>query len=213
MLRKQKKIILYALIPLLFFLIIISIITINSQLLEKDTDVRSEATSETKSNVVGVEVNNSSEGHVISPYIWGVNGIGPKPSVEGAPYTLANNPITTDMLNSAGIRKLRYPAGCGAAGYNWRDGTMNLKMQDRDYRQKEYSVDDALEMANRINGIIYYTVNIEIHHDVPSPCGWFSLYPGTPDKAKNKEILLQDARDLVKQYKGKIKHYELGNEP
>ncbi|MFW5720580.1 MAG: hypothetical protein ACOCXT_06160, partial [Candidatus Dojkabacteria bacterium] len=179
---------------LLFFLIILSIITINSQLLEKDTDVRSEATSETKSNVVEVEVKNSSEGHAISPYIWGVNGMGG--TVDAATPSIDNNLVSTDMLNSAGIRKIRYPAGCGAPGMNWRDSTMNLKKQDGESRENVLPIDDAVTMANQINGILYYTVNIEIHHDVPSPCGWFSLYPGTPDKAKNKEILLQDAHGI-----------------
>ncbi len=135
----------------------------------------------------------------LSRYVWGVN------YESYTRYTTAAEFLATidaAKLSELGATRIRFPGGCGADYYDWKTGKMRYKhaadpAQDYQFLQ----VDDAITIANTINGDILYQMNID-DGTTPNYCNAVSQNPGT----------VASAQDFMNAYKGVIKYIELGNE-
>ncbi|MFW5719645.1 MAG: hypothetical protein ACOCXT_01290, partial [Candidatus Dojkabacteria bacterium] len=177
------------------------------------TETRSGAQSQppAEANELVVNINNAAEGHVISKHLWGVNHWSGPPW--GKNLEELNNHIPPSIQSNMGIKLLRFP--WGPTSYNWHEGHVQYKksVDGEVITHERITVDEVLQLSQQINAEVYYMVNNEIHNDVPEPAGPISAYPGTPDKEHNKNVLLNDVRELIKKYKGQLKYFQLGNEP
>lgn len=138
------------------------------------------------------------------------------------PHAKANiaKPEVVEKVRAMGIGSCRFPNGCVADLYNWKNPGDNWA-----------SVDDFLSLCDAIGAEPYYTLNlqggteglkgpapeglpleetIKYQHLMPNPCGNTNYHFGT----------LEEALELMRKYtieralagKRPILHYEMGNE-
>lgn len=154
---------------------------------------------------VGVTVGSASR--PVSKFIWGADYNG------YYTYTSADEFINsfTDpaRLKDLGITMLRYPGGCPSDVYNWKDNLMEGRNYITD-DSKFLKVDEFLKLTDYLQAEPLYTVNVN-YKIVGNPCGDIPRYPGL-SADQNKQILIQDAVDLVHTYRGRIQYFELANE-
>lgn len=133
---------------------------------------------------------------------------------------LITNPSTVELVRKLRFGSIRFPNGCQADWYNWRDPGNG-----------QVTVDDFLRFCEAVGAEPYYTVNmqggtegkdgpvpegapldekIKYKHTAPNPCGDTDYVFDT----------LDDARQLVRRYtveralsgEKPLLHYEMGNE-
>lgn len=153
-----------------------------------------------------VKVTVGSASRPISKFIWGADYNG------YYTYASADEFINTftdpTRLNNLGVTMLRYPGGCPSDVYNWKTN----EMKDRAWGPTKpfLNIDELLKLTDTLQMEILYTININ-YKTGGNVCGDIPRYPGLSAE-ENKQILIQDAVELVHTYKGRIKYFELGNE-
>lgn len=136
-----------------------------------------------------------------------------------AKYNMAK-PDVVETVKSLGLRSLRFPNGCVADLYNWKDPG-----------DKWASVDEFLGFCDDLNAEPYYTINmqggtegltgpvpegasleevIKYQHLKPNPCGYTNYHFGT--LAETLEFVRKYTIDRALSGKTPVLHYELGNE-
>jgi hypothetical protein len=143
----------------------------------------------------------------ISPAIWGVNLEGYTNVDSLAHYYSYIVPQAT--LASLTAKALRFPGGCPGDTYDWRTATIGGMTSTR---RPFLSVDAALTLAQNAGAELIYTLNLtqDLLNQYPNPkpatinpCGDLPTFNGT----------LEQAKALVVRYRGRIRVYELANEP
>jgi len=153
--------------------------------------------------------------HEVSPQLVGTNLT--QSAVDRAQ---AVNPATLARVKEMGIKTVRFPNGCLADRYNWRNPAPG-----------QMTVDEFLDFCEAIEAEPYYTLNmqggteglegmpppgapleerIRYRHTAPNPCGNTDYHFGT----------LAEAVELMRKYtieravagKRPLTHFELGNE-
>ncbi len=144
----------------------------------------------------------------VSANIWGVN------------FDYVGFATVSDFYNffgkttfaNMGIKQIRI-GGCNIDAYNWREKTVHyLDRKGREILQKALGPEEILTIAEENGMSVLWGINMETKA-LPNPCGRTPLYPGlNMTESQRKAILLQDAKDLLTLYKGRIKYFEMGNE-
>jgi hypothetical protein len=143
----------------------------------------------------------------ISRAIWGVNLEGYNNVDSLAHYYSYIVPRAT--LASLSAKALRFPGGCPGDTYDWRTATIGGRTLTR---RPFLSVDAGLSLAQDVGAELIYTLNLTQdlldQHPNPkpvtiNPCGDLPTFNGT----------LEQAQALVSRYRGRIRVYELANEP
>lgn len=138
------------------------------------------------------------------------------------PHAKANigKPEVVERVKKLGIASCRFPNGCVADLYNWKDPG-----------EKWATVDEFLQLCEAIDAEPYYTVNLQggteglpgpapeglpldetirYQHLMPNPCGNTNYHYGT--LAETLEFLQRYTVGRALEGRRPILHYEMGNE-
>lgn len=142
--------------------------------------------------------------------------------INSHPYEKANmsKPDVVETVKSLGLKSLRFPNGCVADQYNWKNPG-----------DKWAAVDEFLGFCDALDAEAYYTVNmqggtegikgpvpegssveevIKYQHLMPNPCGYTNYHFGT--LAETLEFVQKYTIERALAGKRPVLHYELGNE-
>ena len=143
----------------------------------------------------------------VAPGIWGANLEGYNKVDSLANYY--SYIVPQAILASLNAKSLRFPGGCPSDNYDWQTATIGDTTPNR---RPFLSVDEALALAKNANAELIYTLNMtkELLDGFPNPkptrinpCGDYASFNGT----------LAQTKALVTRYRGRIRIWELANEP
>lgn len=141
----------------------------------------------------------------VSPYIFGVN-LGERGyTSDYQKYTeeiLGFKSIGRKNLRDMGMSFVRYPTGCTADFYDWRNGSLNYIFDGREIKTNWLSVEGALRLTRELGTELLYVVNLSTG-EFKNSCNQ------TPLNLQNPKSMAE----FVKNYRGRISYYQLGNEP
>ncbi len=117
-----------------------------------------------------------------------------------------------EKIKEYGIHSMRFPYGCLADTYDYHTGNATYYAADlkQNLDNPLGTIDNAIALSKNNGGSLNYVVNINYDKEKQN-CNLLPRYPGR-DAATNKQILLNDAKEIVKKYGTQLKYYELGNE-
>ncbi|HSW44890.1 MAG TPA: hypothetical protein VLM89_04910 [Phycisphaerae bacterium] len=153
--------------------------------------------------------------HQVSPQFLGTNL-----TQYGADRKQIAVPASRQRVRGLGTSTVRFPNGCLADRYNWRNPP-----------PEEMTVDEFLDFCDAIEAEAYYTLNmqggteglegeppkdgpieerIRYRHKAPNPCGYTDYYFGT--LAEAVELVEKHTVERALKRRRPLTHYELGNE-
>ncbi|MFQ3548144.1 MAG: hypothetical protein SNJ70_00140 [Armatimonadota bacterium] len=130
------------------------------------------------------------------------------------------DPQILERIKTLGFKSFRFPNGCVADLYNWKQPNEN-----------QMTVDEWMIFCDEMNAEAYYTINmqggtegldgpipdgaelneiIKYKHYAPNPCGYTNYHFGT--LAETLELMQKFTIDRALEGKRPILHYEMGNE-
>ncbi len=131
------------------------------------------------------------------------------------------DPKVRAHTRNMGIKSIRFPNGCVADLYDWKNAEKN----------KQITVDEFLEFCKRVGAEPYYTINmqggtegltgpvpadasleqrIRYRHEAPNPCRNTNYHFGT--LAETIDLVLRYTVERALAGKHPLIHYEMGNE-